>query len=465
MPASAFFYLNNHRTAPVKLWCLGGFLNGIALLMISIRPLMMAHLPDFFSFTLVNVFIVAGYSIRIQSLRIEVNRQLPNYVLIGLILCFGIVYQLCVSFGDTIQPRVLFALCVISFLLFRLAIAGKWYIDYFGLKRMGYISFFYATLGFTISVKVMLLLLGYESYDILQNSAINSVMTITGMLAVVYSNLGYIAVVLGKVEQDYQKSLNENIEISNVLEKRNASIKDLMRLQAFSTVGTYGATVVHEVLQPLTALRFGLENLETYIVKNNNDKDATERLLAVKKPAERAIGVIENLRNFMIERNIEVKPVLLNEVLETVVSLHQPRLLMLGVEISIQSTVMNGWVLADPHQLERVLFNIINNALDAINHASQADVRKKIIIKIQYIQQKQFVLIKVIDSGQGIAEGMESKIFEWMETHSGGMGIGMALSRMLVESWQGTISAYSANASLDGLSGAVFELKLRSAKI
>jgi hypothetical protein len=189
MPASAYFYLSNHRTTPVKLWCLGGFLNGIALLMISFRPLMMAYLPEFFSFTLVNVLIVAGYSIRIQSLRLEMNRQLSSYVLTGLILCFGIIYQLCVSFGDTIQPRVLFALFVIAILLFRLAIVGKWYIDYFGLKRMGYISFFYGALGLTISVKLMLLLLGYENYDILQNSAINSVMTITGMLAVSYTHL------------------------------------------------------------------------------------------------------------------------------------------------------------------------------------------------------------------------------------------------------------------------------------
>lgn len=464
MPASAYFYLSNHRTTPVKLWCLGGFLNGIALLMISFRPLMMAYLPEFFSFTLVNVLIVAGYSIRIQSLRLEMNRQLSSYVLTGLILCFGIIYQLCVSFGDTIQPRVLFALFVIAILLFRLAIVGKWYIDYFGLKRMGYISFFYGALGLTISVKLMLLLLGYENYDILQNSAINSVMTITGMLAVVYSNLGYIAVVLGKVEQDYQKSLNENIEISNALEKRNASIKDLMRLQAFSTVGTYGATVVHEVLQPLTALRFSLENLESHIKKNKDDHEVHERLAAVRKPAEKAIGVIENLRNFMVERDVVVKPVDVHHTLEEVVTLVHSRVKALGVEIVIESSALNCNVQADQHQLERVFFNIINNALDSIERSANTNGLKRIVIKLSPIQQKQFVLIKIIDSGVGIHEGSENKVFEWLETKSGGMGIGLALSRMLVESWQGAISAYSANPNLDGLSGAVFELKLKSAK-
>jgi C4-dicarboxylate-specific signal transduction histidine kinase len=238
-----------------------------------------------------------------------------------------------------------------------------------------------------------------------------------------------------------------------------------MRMQAFSTVGTYGATVVHEVLQPLTALRFGLENLESHLVKNNSDQESKVRLDAVRKPAEKAIGVIESLRNFMVERNIDVKPVMLNEVLKNVVQLHQARGEALRASILIQSTVVNGYVLADEHQLERVLFNIINNALDAIELKNQSSNARNIIVKIQHIQQKQFVLLKIIDSGDGIPEGQERHIFDWMETQSGGMGVGLALSKMLVESWQGSISAYSADANLDGLSGAVFELKLKSTKL
>jgi C4-dicarboxylate-specific signal transduction histidine kinase len=100
--------------------------------------------------------------------------------------------------------------------------------------------------------------------------------------------------------------------------------------------------------------------------------------------------------------------------------------------------------------------------LDAIEQSNNATPNKSILIKLQYIQQKQFVMVKVVDSGEGIPEGMESKIFNWMETSSGGMGIGLALSRMLVESWQGTLTAYTASVLVDGLSGAVFELKLRA---
>lgn len=428
---------------------------------------MLDNFPDFFTFTLVNILIVSGYCLRIQSLRMDMKSNVHNYLMMAFILVFGIAYHLCVVLGDGLGPRVIFALSVISTLLLVLAWNGKVYVQHFSLKRVGYIANMYGLLGLAILVKVFLLILGYESYDVLQRSTINTIMTITGILAVIYSNLGYVALVLAKVEKDYRKSVADNLEMSGLLAKRNVAIKEMMRAQAFSTVGAYGATVVHEVLQPLTALRFGLANLESYILENKDGKDDSKlkaRLLAVSQPAERAVGVIEDLRRFMVERNIEIKPVPIDEVLASVINLQQSRLSKLGANFSVVSTISNGNVLADQHQLERVIFNLLNNALDAIEQNNQATPNKSILIKLQYIQQKQFVMVKIVDSGEGIPKGMESKIFNWMETNSGGMGIGLALSRMLVESWQGTLTAYTASVMVDGLSGAVFELKLRAAE-
>jgi signal transduction histidine kinase len=465
MPMSAYLYLKNYRSNAVKYWCFGGVLNGLGLVLISFRPYMLDHFPDFFTYTLVNMMIVTGYCMRIQSLRMDMKLSAPNYLMMAFILVFGIAYHLCVVFGDGLGPRVIFALSVISILLLTLAWNGKMYVGYFEIERMGFIAFIYAVLGFVIVAKVLLLIFGYEDPDVLNRSSINTILTVIGILAVIYSNLGYVALVLAKVEKDYKKSVADNREMSGLLEKRNVAIKEMMRAQAFSTVGAYGATVVHEVLQPLTALRFGLANLASYLSENKDIKEDDEvkaRLSSVSDPAERAIGVIENLRRFMVERNVEIKPVPIDEVLANVINLQQSRLSKLGVNFSVVSTISNGHVLADQHQLERVVFNLLNNALDAIEQSNNATPNKSILIKLQYIQQKQFVMVKVVDSGEGIPEGMESKIFNWMETSSGGMGIGLALSRMLVESWQGTLTAYTASVLVDGLSGAVFELKLRA---
>jgi signal transduction histidine kinase len=392
------------------------------------------------------------------------NRALPLAMLVAFVMLYGFIYHLIVLFSDELETRVLLGLVVVGVLTFTLSFEVQRYVHYFAITRLSYLGLAYFVLGVTVFIKFILLISGHDEANILKSSLINSVMTLTGIFTVIYSNIGYIAIVLSKVEKEYQLSVRENEMMFNLLEKRNSLIKDLMKMQAFSTVGSYGATVVHEVLQPLTALRFGLENLESYFLKNNHDPIATERLAAVRKPAEKAIDVIENLRNFMVERNVMLKQVDVQHTLEDVIALVQSRVKELDVEILIESNASNLFVQADQHQLERVFFNLMNNALDAIGKGSDVGRLKRIVIKLTHIQQKQFVLIKMIDSGPGIPEGAETKVFEWLETQSGGMGIGLALSRMLVESWQGAISAYSANPDIDGLAGAVFEIKLKTSQ-
>lgn len=237
-----------------------------------------------------------------------------------------------------------------------------------------------------------------------------------------------------------------------------------MRVQAFSVLGSYGSTVVHEVLQPLTAMRFALENLKTYISKQGVDGTMQERIQSVDSSAGRAIAVIENLRNFMVEREIEIKPVSLNVVLEDVMEMVKDHAKKLRIDISLALQAPSIFVMADEHQLQRVLFNLINNAFGAIDKNPNKDALRQVIVDIKYVQRKSFVLIKIIDSGVGLLAKKESKIFEWLATSSDeGMGIGLALSKLLVESWRGHINAYDADPKVDGLSGAVFELKLQSA--
>lgn len=271
-----------------------------------------------------------------------------------------------------------------------------------------------------------------------------------------------MGVMLVKAEREGEASAQKSTKLLNALHKQTKVIKDLMRVQAFSVVGTYGSTVVHEVLQPLTAMRFALENLKMHVLKLSEDKITQERIEAVDSSAARAINVIENLRNFMVEREVQVGPVSLNSIMQEVLAITASRAKTLDVQIALKINDEVS-VMANAHQLQRVLFNIVNNALDAIERNTD-NKTKRIFIKTQYVQQKQFVLIKIIDSGVGLQAKSQAEIFEWLSTTSNkGMGIGLALSKMLVESWRGHISAYNADAKVDGFSGAVFELKLQSA--
>lgn len=160
---------------------------------------------------------------------------------------------------------------------------------------------------------------------------------------------------------------------------------------------------------------------------------------------------------------MQIESVSLNKIMDEVIEITASRAKNLDVEITLR--IENGIsVMADAHQLQRVLFNLLNNALDAIERHKNSEMHHQVLINAKWVQQKHFVLIKVIDSGVGLQAKDQVEIFEWLSTNSNkGMGIGLALSKMLVESWRGHISAYNADPKVDGLSGAVFELKLQSA--
>lgn len=328
---------------------------------------------------------------------------------------------------------------------------------------MRFIWVSYFLLSITLLVRSFLLWVGLEDLTPFKNSFPNTLVMLLGLLTVIYSNLAYVGVMLVRAEKEGAASAQRNTKLVSALDKQAKVIKDLMRVQAFSVVGTYGSTVVHEVLQPLTAMRFALENLKAHVLKLSKDKTTQARIEAVDSSAARAIAVIENLRNFIVEREVRIGPVLLNAIMREVLAITASRAKALDVKIVLKIKGEIS-VMADGHQLQRVLFNIVNNALDAIERNSSSVAANQILIDTKYVQQKQFVLIKVIDTGVGLEAKDQVEIFEWLSTSSNkGMGIGLALSKMLVESWRGHISAYNADPKVDGLSGAVFELKLQSA--
>lgn len=460
LPLTVYLILKDYKHASVKLWALGGVFVGFGLGLVGLRPLYQAVMPDYFTYTFVQSLTVIGYTMRIQSLRVDIKKPLSNSVLIFSVLLFIVIFQ---SILGLVHLRVVTILFWIAALVFFLVLAAYEYEKKYQIKHIRFIWVTYSLLCFALSLRGILVIFGLDDAIPLNNSLPNNLLVFSALLTVIYSNLAYIGVMLARVEKESEISIQKNINLLNAINKQTNVIKDLMRVQAFSVVGTYGTTVVHEVLQPLTAMRFALENLKMYVLKKSPDTTTQERIEAVDSSAARAIGVVENLRNFIVEREVQVGQVSLNKVMRDVIAITSGRSRALGVNVALKINEEIS-VMADEHQLQRVLFNIVNNALDSIERNPDIQPDRRVLIDAKYVQQKQFVLIKVIDSGVGLASKDQAEIFEWLSTGSSkGMGIGLALSKMLVESWRGHISAYNADPKVDGLSGAIFELKLQGA--
>lgn len=464
LPLTVYLLLKDYKKASVKLWAFGGVLVGFGLGLVGIRPLYQALMPAWFTYTFVNGLTLFGYTMRIQSLRYDMGKPVSYLVWFLFVFAFVLEMELSQSSLGSIELRMESVLFWVATVVLILATTAYQYEKKFSISHVRWIYVTYYLLFLALLTRGVSLTLGLEAVDPMKNNLTNNLLVFFALISVIYSNVAYVAIMMARAEKESAQSTQKNTKLLTALNKQAKVIKDLMRVQAFSVVGTYGSTVVHEVLQPLTAMRFALENLKAHVFKLSEDKTTQARIEAVDSSAARAISVIENLRNFIVERDVQIGSVSVNHIIREVLDITASRAKSLNVQIDLKIDDEIS-VMADDHQLQRVLFNLVNNALDAIEKNSSNSKDKRILIDARYAQQKQFVIIKVVDTGIGLQAKDQVEIFEWLSSNSNkGMGIGLALSRMLVESWRGHISAYPADPKVDGLSGAVFELKLRGSQ-
>lgn len=128
LPITVYLLLKENRQSAVKLWCAGGLVVGVGMILLGIRPLLEAHhAPNFLIYTVGNAMLVAGYTMRVQSLRIDVQKPIPNYLWMGSVFVFIALFEVARSDVGSILLRVVTAYSWIGLITFLLARAAYQY--------------------------------------------------------------------------------------------------------------------------------------------------------------------------------------------------------------------------------------------------------------------------------------------------------------------------------------------------
>jgi two-component system, LuxR family, sensor kinase FixL len=153
--------------------------------------------------------------------------------------------------------------------------------------------------------------------------------------------------------------------------------------------------------------------------------------------AERAGNVLDRLREFV--RGGEFRRTLteIGPLIDAAISLTRTEAMQQEVEIEAKVDPGLPVVLADQVQIEQVLLNLLRNALDAMEAANSK--RRAIIVEARR-NSKHSIEISVADSGPGVAAEVTDTIFEpFVTTKSFGMGMGLSISRAIIESHGGNL--------------------------
>ena len=247
-----------------------------------------------------------------------------------------------------------------------------------------------------------------------------------------------------------------NKELDRLVQERS---HQLMASEKMATVGTLAGGVAHEINNPLGAILLNVQMLKMEV----EDDYQMECLEIIEDGTRRCKTIVEKLLTYSRQGAGELEELNLNKVLEEALILLEPQLTLNNVELKREFQEDLNLVQGNPVQLEQVFTNIIINAQQAIQKTLNAN-KEEGKITLHTYNEKNEIIIEIIDDGCGISENELEKIFEPFYTigdsyHTNevaeGKGLGLATAQGIIEKHQGKVYATS---ELD--KGSIFYIRL-----
>ncbi len=237
------------------------------------------------------------------------------------------------------------------------------------------------------------------------------------------------------------------LEASN--KKLNETQDELIQAAKLTVIGSLSASINHEINQPLAAIRSYAQNTQTLVSRNQLDH-VSDNINTIISLTDRLAAIVGQFKNFTRKTQGDHRATDINKCIADALTIIQPEIDKQGIELILSSNDIKCEVWGDSIRLQQVLVNLMSNAIVAMKHC----IHKKLIVTAE---QDTMLCIRIQDSGPGVRESQMEKIFEPYFTTSErqGLGLGLSISRRIIESMQGHITVSNAH-----LSGAIFEITL-----
>jgi signal transduction histidine kinase len=218
---------------------------------------------------------------------------------------------------------------------------------------------------------------------------------------------------------------------------------ELTRAGRVTALGQLATALAHELSQPLGAILRNAEAAEIHLNSPSPDLEELRAIVSdIRKDDRRAGDVIDQMRALIRRRTLEMNPLALSELVQDVMLLvHSDAV---ARHVALDCVVAPGLPLVsgDRVHLSQVLLNLIMNGMDAIQASPGSN--KRVLIEAQSREQGK-VEVAVTDTGPGIPPEAIGKVFDpFYTTKSGGLGMGLPISRTIIEAHGGRLWAESA---------------------
>jgi C4-dicarboxylate-specific signal transduction histidine kinase len=228
---------------------------------------------------------------------------------------------------------------------------------------------------------------------------------------------------------------------------------ELARAARITTIGELTASIAHEVNQPLAAVVANADACVAWLAREHPDlaeaRSAAER---ATQGTTRASEVIARIRSLITKATPEKSRLQINRIIEQTAALAEGQAARNQVKINFDLSPDLPLVLGDSVQLQQVVLNLMMNGVEAM---ATVDHRPRTLTFRSKCEGTSHILVAVQDSGIGLSEDVMRRLFEpFFTTRTKGMGMGLSISRSIIEAHGGRLWAESNGA------GGIFQFTL-----
>lgn len=244
----------------------------------------------------------------------------------------------------------------------------------------------------------------------------------------------------------------------------------LAQVGRLSALAEMTSGIAHEMNQPLAAI-VNYANGCVSLVKQGRAEDEVliRALTAIADQSQRAAEIIRRMRAFARRSDGQREPFHLTELLKDALSLSEPHRRRVGIEVQCEFLATNDEIVADGIQIEQVMLHLIRNASDSLA-ALPGDRPRIIRVSTRELVgtgiESSMIETTVTDSGAPMPQEQEVRLFAPFETtRENGLGLGLVISRSIVEAHGGRLNYLGTSESPPGGPSFCFTLPLKAAPI
>jgi C4-dicarboxylate-specific signal transduction histidine kinase len=241
-------------------------------------------------------------------------------------------------------------------------------------------------------------------------------------------------------QKESQNTQLVNAELSQLVRERDHMLMINSRFSTVSSLAMFNSAIVHELSQPLTALTLTLHDMQ-YLAKDL--EPSFQGALDDSVNLVQKIGqMTHSLRRLMLDQKPELQTFDIGACIQEILPILNNECRSRTIEFTGPEPDQAFHVLAHKVLLERILFNLVANAIDALTTQNDRSHTPRIELLLQPLMRdnRPHVRVCVNDNGPGFADHLLTEAWmHFQSTKETGMGVGLILGRHILNTWQGEL--------------------------